>query len=40
MIALITKQQNIGDMVIKNDQQKESEICQSKGGMHSNSMAN
>ena len=40
MVALITKQQNNEDMVIKDDQQKKSEIYQSEGGMKSNSMAN
>jgi len=40
MVALITKQQNNEDMVIKGDQPKESKIYQSEGGMQPNSMAN
>ena len=40
MVALILKHQNSEDMGIKDDQQMESKIYQSEGGMQSNSMAN
>ena len=40
MVALIPKQQNTEEMVIKDDQQMKSEIYPSEGGMQSISVVN